>query len=76
MPDLFKFTKLFFKKWREDFIILGYLFTNFAMDILNSMVDLLIPNSLAISIKFSFNLNFSNISPFWYASHNKLICYF
>ena len=35
-------SKLFFKKWREseDFFVLGYLFINFTIDILNVMVDL------------------------------------
>ena len=44
---------------------------------LNSIVDLLILISLilislTISIKFSFTQNFSNIWPYWYASHNIL----
>ena len=58
------------RKWR--LFILGYLFTNLTIDILNTMVDLLIPNFLIISIKLSFILNFSNIWPCWEASHKLL----
>ena len=50
--------KLFFEKRRKskDFFILGYLFTNFTIDISNSMVDLLIPKFLTISFYHSFQI--------------------
>ena len=52
-----------------------YLFTNFTIDTLNSIADLLIPSYLTISIKFSITLNFSNIWPCWYATHVSFVTF-
>ena len=63
--------KLLFKNWREseDFLIFGYLFKDFTIDISKTIADLLKLKLLTRFMNLSFILKFSNIFPCWYANH-------